>query len=603
MQLPAIRSDAARRRWPSATNVSPGLVAVLVTALAIAAWSRYGPFLLASQQHWSVTPVNETIAFASDLLWLPILAITYRRDPGSRLWKLILLWSLASSTWVLGYVRSDLAWTLAQFFGPLSAVILLHLVLAFPTGRLRDPVDRTLLAIAYAIVLPLQLVNFLFYDPAWVGCTPATYCPANVLLVTRNDDVTSVITKLGLLSPIIAGVGIVEVIRHWRRASAVGRRALAPVAFGMPLSFAILGAWWAAPALNRDDIRVFMLENRIFDVPSFLTPILFIVGLARTRLARGNVADLAVQLAHGVPIGGLRDALARALRDPSLELAFPTADGTEGPQLVDEAGAAFTPPSGPDRVATRLERDGDLVAVLVHDASVDQEDPGLVDAVGAVARLALENERLAAQVRAQLAEVRASRQRIVEAGDAERRRIERDLHDGAQQRLVALAMRLEVAQGSADEASAILAEAADELRAAIAEVRDLARGVHPPILTEAGLAAAIESLAERLPFPVEIDVSPSRYPPAIELAAYFVVAEALTNAAKSSGATHASVASDAEGGVLRVRVADDGSGGADPARGTGLRGLTDRVGAIGGRLIVSSPAGGGTVVMAEIPIG
>ena len=251
---------------------------------------------------------------------------------------------------------------------------------------------------------------------------------------------------------------------------------------------------------------------------------------------------------------------------------------------------------------TRLERGDELLGVLVHDPLIEVEDPGLVEAVGNAARLALENERLAAEVRAQLEEVRASRVRIVEAADAERRRVERDLHDGAQQRLVALAMRLQVAKQSTPEASALLDAATTELETAIGEVRGLARGVHPTILTESGLAAAIDALAERTTIPVVADVVDSRFDATVEATAYFVVAEALTNVVRYSGAGGARVTVREAGDTLLVEVTDDGRGGADPAAGSGLRGLDDRVAAIGGRLTITSPAGGGTTVRAELPV-
>jgi signal transduction histidine kinase len=241
--------------------------------------------------------------------------------------------------------------------------------------------------------------------------------------------------------------------------------------------------------------------------------------------------------------------------------------------------------------------------MLVHDPALDDEDPGLVEAVGAAARLAIENERLAAQVRAQLEEVRESRARIVEAADGERRRLERDLHDGAQQRLVALAMRLELAKEGTSGASSLLEEATAELRTAIGEVRDLAHGLHPTILTEAGLGAAVEALAERAPFPVDVDVPDGRFPGPIEATAYFIVAEALTNVARHAEASEAHVLVTVDAGQLVVTVRDDGRGGADPARGSGLRGLSDRVAAASGSLTLSSPPGKGTFVRATLPLG
>jgi signal transduction histidine kinase len=226
-----------------------------------------------------------------------------------------------------------------------------------------------------------------------------------------------------------------------------------------------------------------------------------------------------------------------------------------------------------------------------------------VTAVVSVAGLALENERLAAQVRAQLEEVRASRARIVEAADAERRRIERDLHDGAQQRLVALAMRLDQARGQAIGAGEVIDSTTSELMEAIREVRDLARGLHPPILTERGLAAAVEALTERAPLPVQARVTERRLPAEIEAAAYFLIAEALTNVARYAAAKSVRVDAAVEGGDLWVTVADDGRGGADLANGSGLQGLADRIASVGGTLSVESPSGHGTVLRARIPRG
>jgi signal transduction histidine kinase len=212
---------------------------------------------------------------------------------------------------------------------------------------------------------------------------------------------------------------------------------------------------------------------------------------------------------------------------------------------------------------------------------------------------------LQAEVRAQLEDVRASRARIVAAGDAERRRVERDLHDGAQQRLVTLALALQLARAQASGSDATLPDTLDrattELELALAELRELARGLHPTILVEDGLAAAVESLADRSPVPVGVRAPDSRFAPELEATAYFVVAEALTNVAKYAAATRASVSIDRHDDVLVVEISDDGLGGADPGRGSGLRGLDDRVAAAGGRLSVVSRPGEGTTIRADIP--
>jgi signal transduction histidine kinase len=222
-------------------------------------------------------------------------------------------------------------------------------------------------------------------------------------------------------------------------------------------------------------------------------------------------------------------------------------------------------------------------------------------------RLTDANARLQAEVEAQLEEVRASRARIVEAGDRERRRVERDLHDGAQQRLIALSLELRVARsrlgaGGASDLRDSLDRAAAEAQAALVELRDLALGIHPLILTESGLGEAVESLADRTPVDVSVDVGSERYPPAVEGAAYFVISEALTNVTKYADATSAAVRVRRRADRLTIEVEDDGIGGADPRSGSGLRGLADRLAALDGTISVVSPAGRGTKVSAVIPI-
>jgi signal transduction histidine kinase len=330
-----------------------------------------------------------------------------------------------------------------------------------------------------------------------------------------------------------------------------------------------------------------------------LIPVALGVGLLRARIDQASVGDLVVRLGSHPADEELTQAVARAVGDPSLVLAVPGADGT----LVDLRGRPVAP-DAPGRRLTRVEEGNELVAVLVHDAALDA-NPQLVRSVAAATRLALENRRLAAAVQGQLDAVRASRARIVEASNVERERIERDLHDGAQQRLVTLALRLRMIAGGAGDESRrqAIEEAADELDEALAELRDLARGIHPTAVVQGGLASAVEALAERTPLPVSVRIPlGARWPIAIEVAAYFVVAEALTNAVRHAHASRADVTARAEPGRLRIMVADDGNGGADPAAGTGLGGLVDRLAALGGTLEIISPPGGGTLVRGDLPL-
>jgi signal transduction histidine kinase len=245
------------------------------------------------------------------------------------------------------------------------------------------------------------------------------------------------------------------------------------------------------------------------------------------------------------------------------------------------------------------------VAALVHDQAL-LERPRLLQAAGAAARLALENERLQAELRAQLVELRASRARIISAGDDERRRLERDLHDGAQQRLLSLGLALQLVRDElgpeANGATELLSEADAELRAALEELRELAQGIHPAVLTEHGLGPALKTLAARSPLPVEIAYVPDeRLPAPVEAAAYFVVSEALANVAKHAHASAAAVSVSCEEGSLVVEVEDDGVGGAAPRAGSGLAGLADRVEALDGRLTIDSQPGAGTTLRAELP--
>jgi signal transduction histidine kinase len=303
--------------------------------------------------------------------------------------------------------------------------------------------------------------------------------------------------------------------------------------------------------------------------------------------------------------GQLREALARALHDPSLALAYWLPE--QGRYVDSEGQPVELPRDDSASTTTIVERDGRRVAALVHDASLG-EDPELVEAVCAAAGLALENERLQAELRAHLDELRASRVRIVEAADAERRRLERDLHDGTQQRLVSVSMALGLAEsklGSDPEgARKILDETRQTLGTTLQELRELSQGIHPGILTERGLGPALQELAYGSPVPIELSVPiEERLPEPVEAAAYYVVAEALTNVAKYASARSVSVRVGSRNGQAVVEVSDDGVGGADPARGSGLRGLADRVEALGGRLTVESPPGEGTRLRAEIPCG
>jgi signal transduction histidine kinase len=479
----------------------------------------------------------------------------------------------------------------------LPYAILFHVLLAFPSGRLQSGGERLLAGAAYFVATVGWWACMVLEDPTVVGL------PANPLLIAHDPELFDELarTRLVVVAVLIALLGVVLAGR-WRDATPSQRRALAPVYLSGYVVLALYAVWAVIGAASPGAGSLENLERaRVIALAA--VPFAFLAGLARSRVAgAAALSELVARL--GRRPGTLRDAVADALGDPSLEVAYWLPERDE---WVDAAGAPFALPDGDSgRACTPVERDGRRVAMLVHDAAVADEQRELVGAVGGAAALALENERLDAELRANLQELRASRARIVESADAARRRIERDLHDGAQQQLVAVALTLGTARSRIERDPAAAAElldvAAADLDAAIRDLRELARGIHPAVLSDRGLGPALEALANRIPLPVEIAELPAeRLPEPIEAAAYFVVAEAITNVARYARATHAEVAVARNGDRVLVRVTDDGVGGADPAAGSGLRGLADRVAALDGRLEVVSPAGGGTTVRAVIP--
>jgi signal transduction histidine kinase len=413
-----------------------------------------------------------------------------------------------------------------------------------------------------------------------------------------------VVAVSDLILAVVAGLLLWIVVTRWRRAPRPSRRSLAPVALvGVVLVVVFITGQALKVVLPDPPLALEAGFNLGIVTLLMLWPLAFLAGLARVRLDRSAVGDLAIELAETQPPGQLEQALARALRDPTVKVAYWLPDRNA---FVDAAGRPVElPTGGGDRGVTILRHDGDPVAALLHDAALDDDAP-LVRAVAATARMTIENERLQAEVRAQLEEVRASRARIVEFGDAERHRVERNLHDGAQQRLVNLSLALGIARsqvgaGSNEQVGAALDDAAAELRLALTELRELARGIHPVILSEAGLGPALTSLAERSPIPATIaTVPPDRLPPRVEETAYYVASEALANAAKHAHASAVTISARLVGDLLVVEVGDDGIGGARPD-GSGLRGLADRLAALDGRLRIHSPAGQGTRITAELP--
>jgi signal transduction histidine kinase len=506
--------------------------------------------------------------------------------------------------WLLSWIsasNNSVLFTAGVFVSSVYFVTAIHMLLAAPYGRGLSRWDRRVVTAAYLLVTVGLLPMYLFLDPEKQDCKG---CPDNAILIEHNQTVVDVWGSLVNLVGIVLIVAVlVSLIRRWRRATRPERRLYAAVyAAGIALLIAAMGqlALQTAGFGSGAAEVAFILSI----IPLALVPYLFLASFVRARVAQGGaVGELMAKLSAAPRAGRVRDALAEALEDPSLELLFWL---PEQGHYVDARGRKYELPlRDPARAVTKVDRDGQCVAAIVHDATLPQLR-GHVEAVGAAAGLALENERLDAELRAKIAELRGSRERMLQIGLEERRRLERDLHDGAQQRLVSMALNIRLARAKLNEdplaAEQLLASAGEELESALAELRELARGIHPAVLTDRGLGTALETLANRAPVPVELGELPDeRLPEAVELAAYFVVAEALTNVAKYAEASHATVQVERENGRVVVEVSDDGVGGADPGRGTGLRGLADRLAVIEGRLQVDSEKGHGTTVTARIP--
>ena len=446
-----------------------GVVAILLTSDredANIAWAVLGPIVV-----WSFVGTG--------------LYATHRR-PGSRVGVLMVALGFAWCVAAISLANSAFAFSLGLVAGGLWGGVFLHLIMSFPTGRLRPGIDRRIVGAGYVLFTVGAIPALLFSGPQELACDD---CPENLWLIEPNADAANVLTAIQTtLYAALLVVVIARLWRRWRRADRADRVALTPVYACGLVAFLVVTIGTAA-----DTPAFWWLA---FGVTALL-PIAFLGGLLQSHVARLDA------------------------------------------ELV-----------------TRLE------------------------------------------------ELRASRVRLVNAGDAERRRVERDLHDGAQARLVSVNLLLGrlklMVEGNAD-ATAILAQAQSELRTGLAELRELARGIHPAVLTTHGLGRAIEALASRSPVRVTVAADDERFPPPLEIAAYFVVAEALTNVAKYSRASAATVTVRHADGLVHVEIADDGVGGADPSRGSGLSGLADRVAAVDGTITVDSPPGAGTRVHVEIP--
>ncbi|MDP9300574.1 MAG: hypothetical protein M3P43_06730 [Actinomycetota bacterium] len=493
--------------------------------------------------------------------------VGWSRRPQSNVGPLI---ALSGFTWFLGTLAGSDVQVVAAIGTALLTLHrgpLFHAIIGYPSGRAerRLAVFAVLVGYAYAAIVPLA----------------------------RNDVGTIVVVTLALATT-VQGYAAAAGPDHQARVAAI----LTTVIVAIPLvGGSVERMRGAGPSAERAVLWG-------YDAALVLAAVVLLVDLLRGRWIQAAVTRLVVELGEGTDNDTLQARLARALGDRSLTIAYWL---PETNAYVDERGDPIAiPDGGSGKAITVIEQQGERIAALVHDASV-LDDPGLVDAVASAAKIALSNVRLRTEVRRRVTEVDASRRRILEAGDAQRDRLQQELREGVGEGLDGVRELLDAAVRAARSTpgrpgTMALEEAERELRATQVEVHALAAGIRPALLSERGLGPALLSLAERAPIPVEVVASSQRLPLIVETAVYFVCSEALTNVAKYARASRVDVIVRADGDSVEVLIADDGVGGADPAAGSGLRGVVDRIEALGGTLLVDSPARQGTRIRAEIPI-
>jgi signal transduction histidine kinase len=575
--------------------VAPPALAFAVAITAIIAATRTG---IVPTTYAAASDAAQGADLAAGLGLIAAGALAWAEPRASRLGLLALLAGLAwfGPDWEGWESAAPPVRSLGAVVAPFFLALLFHLTLAFPFGRLQTARAKGAVAAVYAIAAFVSVGSALFRDPfldlyCWRNCID------NAFLLDANPGVATALNDIWLWSAVAIGISLVAMVgRRLIVATRPARRRLSPVllpamlAGGAEAAYAILLLRTPLEDPTRGAFSAIFFA-RSLSVAALALGIGW--GVLNARATRASVSRLAAELGEAPPPGKLRAALATALRDPELEVLY-RLPGVQ--RFVTANGRPAEPPApGNGRAVTPITRGGRPLAVVVHDAAL-VDGPELDRQIGSAARIAVENERLQAEVLAQLEGLQESRARIVEAGDSERRRLERNLHDGAQQRLLALSFDLRLARTAAQEDSdpelaTLLTQAAAEVQLAITDLRELAQGIYPAVLTEGGLDTALETLADAAPVAVELnEITPERFTPAVETGAYFTVAETVHDAALRR-ASFVSVSAIRAGDRLVVTVEDDGAGG----RSTVVR-VSDRVGALGG-----SVEARGTTLRAEVP--
>ena len=596
--------DGDVRRWSS------GDVGVLALGAALATIAATITARGSNAGH----PALEATARAL-MVGVPLTVGVYARArPASRRFGDLLI--VAGSGWALTALTeaSDpLLHTIGRMAGWCVEPLLVLLVLSFPSGRLPNKIDRLLVGSVAAIVVVLYLPSVLlierFPEPSpWGTCSAG--CPANPLSVVSSEpavfeDLVRPMREL-LVSAIFAVVSVRLAFRL-PRATALTRRTVGPVLVVATLRFASFAVLIVARRIDSgSEVVLAAMWSLSLGVP--LLALAFLIGLIHRRLFIARASEqLAAHLAGHPHLDDLQSVIARTFDDSTIRILYPSRDGTE---WTDERGESVQLPAiGNGRHVTEVRENERVVAAIAHEASLTDER-GFIDAAKSYVLLPLDNRRLGVEAARLLAEVQESRSRIQATADEERRRVERDLHDGAQQRLVALRIKLELAAEGIEEPEPLLAETlrrlGGDVDSALDEVRSLARGIYPSPLADRGLVEALRSAAIQAPLATTLlaTAATRRYAQEVESAAYFCCLEAMQNAAKHASGVTVVVVEVSDNGVLRFEVRDDGAGFSPNTvqGGVGFISMRDRIAAVGGTLAVVSSPGHGTRVVGRIPL-
>jgi signal transduction histidine kinase len=584
----------ASPQTPPLQRAPPGPVQVWALAAA-AVVATVGTVLLATRS--DSLPGEQPLSPIVTALLMDWVALTFvgaglvawSRRPGSRFGPLMVGAGFCAWLSALDWSNAVLPHTIGVFVDLLVVALFLHVYLAYPTGRLSRQPERGLVLAGYGMALIPQATTML------LGNEPDT-----LLEVVSEPAIADAVQAVQIYALVVLCLAAVTVLIVRRVQGGTRRRPVTLLIDAFGIGLLMLAVMFVAA----------MAQSSLLGPIRFVTfavlglaPVAFLLGLLDARLARSSVGDLLVQL-RASSVADLRELLSVALRDPSLTVAYWL---PEFGSWADHTGRLVPAPDEvPGRGTALIQRGGEPVAALLFDPDLEEERE-LIRAVTAAAGIALENDRLQVELLARVQELKQSRIRMLDAGQRERQRLERNLHDGAQQRLVAVSLELGLLAarlGPDTAAGDRLKLARSEIATSLEELRDVARGIHPAVLSAHGLTVALESLAARSPVPLDLHVATGgRLPAPVETAAYYVVCEGLTNIGKHAHASTAGVDVSAADGLVAVEIVDDGMGGADPERGSGLRGLADRVESLGGRLQVWTPPGGGTRVRAELPCG